>query len=159
MEIIIYYGPTGSGKSYSAHTNWPDAYNMVWPEAGGWWWPNYNGEETVIADDFSHQIKYTRMKELTDRHAMTVQYKGGQVKFRSKRLIITTVIPPHRWYPNVTNVDELRRRIKEFAKIYRFEEANWVFGDTPTPRVIEETLQEREYLNFSTPVGSYGSYQ
>ncbi len=160
MEIIIYYGKTGTGKSYKANHDYPDAYKCPWPAKGGWWWPNYGGEETVILDEFRHQISYDKMLHLFDRYAWTVQYKGGHYKFRSKRVVITTNIPPHEWYKGVEDVAPLRRRISEYGKIYKFAPIVWDVDDetdeeTPIPQFTEQPLQDRPVLDFSVPSAQF----
>ncbi len=59
-KVLIFYGPTGSGKSWKARHDHPGAYKVKWPEAGStWWWDFYNGGNTnddrhdnVIMDEF-----------------------------------------------------------------------------------------------------------
>ncbi len=124
MKVEIYYGPTGTGKSWMAFHNNPEAYSVTWPAKGGtWWWPGYDGQEVVILDEFRHQISLTKMLKLLDRYHEYVQYKGGHRKFTSKKLIFTTNIEPmSSWYPAVANREPLLRRIRQFAKIYDFVE-------------------------------------
>ncbi len=91
MEVIIYYGQTGTGKTYTATKAYPDAYQCKWPTKGGiWWWPGYDGQETVIMDEFRHQISFGVMLKLLDRTSFPVQFKGGFKRFTSKRLVFTT---------------------------------------------------------------------
>lgn len=124
MDIEIYVGPSGTGKSTTAKTENPNAYHCPWPTGGRWWWPHYQGEDCVILDEFRHQIKMDVMLKLFDRHPMFVEAKGRTMKMISKKLIITTNIDPRDWYPKLDadSKDPLRRRIQEFAKIYDFEE-------------------------------------
>ena len=140
MDVHIYYGPTGTGKTYMANHEFPDTYTVPWPEKGGWWWPGYDGQHTVILDEFAHQITRTRLMVLMDQYACTVQYKGGNRQFTSKVLVITTNLDPlTEWFPKIKRnapelLEPLYRRFRDFAKIYRF--------DAPMPRNRETGLPE-----------------
>jgi len=120
-EIIILFGPTGYGKSWRAR-QYNDPYTVPWPTGNRWWWPDYENQETVILDEFRHQIKYDTMLKFLDRYEFNVEYKGGNKKFNSKRIVITSNIEPADWYPNLDQEtkEPLKRRINEFASIYQF---------------------------------------
>ena len=123
-EVIIYYGVTGTGKSATADKNWPEAYWVPAPRPGGWWWPNFMGERTVIIDEFANQFKYHTMLRLLDRYPFDLQEKGGnmQLPATTERIVFTTNIHPNQWYHNIPHRDKapLRRRFRDFAKIYVF---------------------------------------
>lgn len=141
MKIQIYYGKTGTGKSFTAHKIYPDAYHASWPgKSGQWWWPDYNGEETVIMDEFRHQVAMDELLKLFDRYPLKVQYKGGFAKFRSKRLVITTNIKPSKWFPKVRDVSMLRRRIQEFATIWEFTAIS-EYHDNGEPIVVRREIE------------------
>ncbi len=129
-EVIIYYGTTGTGKSATAAKNWPEAYWVPQPRPGGWWWPNYCGEKTVIIDEFANQFKYHTMLRLLDRYPFDLQEKGSNMQLASNttRIVFTTNIHPHQWYHNIPYRDKapLRRRFRDFAKIYTFaNDSTW----------------------------------
>ncbi len=128
MQVDIFYGKTGTGKSYMAHLQYPDAYNVPWPTGGRWWWPDYSGQYTTIMDEFRHQIKMDVMLKMLDRYSWYLERKNGNMHFVSKRIVITTNIDPKDWYPNLTREtkDPLRRRIADFCTIYDFSD-----GDAP----------------------------
>ncbi len=121
MEIEIYVGPSGTGKSWTAGQD-VDSYVVPWPCGGRWWWPNYTGQWTVIMDEFRHQIKMDVMLKMMDRYVWHLEAKGRSFQFCSRKIIITTNIDPKDWYPNLTREVKapLARRINEFATIYDF---------------------------------------
>lgn len=129
-EVIIYYGPTGTGKSATARKNWPDNYWVPRPRPGGWWWPRYSGEETIIIDEFASQFKYHTMLNLLDRYPFDLQEKCGNMTLAAstKRIVFTTNIHPNQWYKNIPYRAKkpLRRRFRDFAKIYVFaDDSTW----------------------------------
>lgn len=121
MDIQILYGPSGTGKSYSAQQH-EDIYVAPWPTGGRWWWPGYRGQHTVVMDEFRHQIKMDVMLKMMDRYVWHLEAKGRSFEFTSHRIIITTNIDPKEWYPNLTKEkkEPLARRIREFATIWDF---------------------------------------
>ncbi len=129
-KVHIYYGPTGSGKSWKARHDHPEAYPVKWPEAGStWWWDFYHGgntngnlHDTVIMDEFRHNISYGRMLSLIDRGSFKIKYHGGMTEFNSHTLILTTNIAPHNWYPSKDEdgFSMLLRRFHDYCTIYNF---------------------------------------
>lgn len=96
-EVIVIIGPTGTGKSRYARGLDDKAYykqNSVW-------WDGYDGQETVVLDDFYGWIPYCEMLRLMDRYPHMIQTKGGQTHFLAKRMVITSNTAPARWYPKV----------------------------------------------------------
>ncbi len=122
MEVIVFWGATGTGKTFSAWQLWPEAYSVSWPVGGTWWWQDYDGEETVICDEFADQIKLQTMLRFLDRSPFRVFYKGGSTQFRSKRIVLCSNFDPQDWYSGAKTVgrDALMRRLKEFATVYEF---------------------------------------
>lgn len=145
-DIRIYYGKTGYGKSRTARVKYPNAYRCAWPTGGRWWFPNYNGEKIIIMDEWRHQVKMDILLQLFDWGHYWIEDKGSSMRLQANKFIITTNIPPHKWYPKKTPEEAamLHRRIEEFGKIYEFDEptvndegqwqSNW--------RVV--SLQDRE---------------
>jgi len=124
-EVICYYGDTGTGKSYRAFTNWPDAYWL--PQ--GKWFDNYIGQETVVIDEFYGWLPYSFILRLLDRYPLLVETKGGHVQFVSRRVVFTSNTPPWDWYKNVPNINAFKRRVQD--KIYH------VHSRTELPALIQ----------------------
>ncbi len=130
MDIEIWYGPTGCGKSWSAfHTEEGlrlGQYKVTWPEKGGWWWPNYNGEHLCIADEFYGQIPFRKLLSWMDPNGFMIQYKGGNKEFLSKKMIFTTNLKPTDWYRKVQDRSPLWRRMRDYCKVYKYQvPTNW----------------------------------
>lgn len=103
MEVIIYWGASGTGKTRSAFADYPESY---WKD-NSQWWDSYEGQETVIWDEFSgSSTSLSMFLRITDRYPLSVPIKGGYVPFTSKRIIFTSNVNPDEWY-NFRN-DELR---------------------------------------------------
>lgn len=110
-NVFIYWGQPGTGKSKHAAENYPDAY---WKPRGSWW-DGYNGQESVIIDDFYGWLPFDTLLRLMDRYPLLVEVKGTYVHFVSKNLVITSNLCMGEWYKN-TNLDfnALKRRVEFF---------------------------------------------
>ncbi len=141
MEVIIYFGATGTGKSYKAYKDFPEAYTVPFNKKGTWWWPNYDGQETVILDDYRDQVQFTAMLKLMDRYPFQVQTKGGYYEFNSKRLVFTTNVDPLDWFAEERDLDKrpFLRRLVDFATIYDFGEMGETEEGEPLPVFTERT--------------------
>ncbi len=145
MELIIYYGQSGSGKTVKAWQEWPDAYDYNLETK---WWEGYHGQETVIIDEFRCDIKFGFLLKLFDTKKLRLNVKYSHGQFSSKRIVLTTNMPPETWYMSKSDEDisPLRRRLTQFAKIYRFGQPN----EDGSPVITEETLKARP--GFARPV-------
>jgi len=120
MELIVIVGPSGTGKSRWARTQYPDAF---WKMKGPWW-DGYDGEETVVIDEmYGHCFPFTFLLQLTDRYPFVVECKGGSINFISKRIVMTSNQHPRDWYSaekthhGTWEESPLNRRIREYGTL------------------------------------------
>ena len=106
-EVVVLYGPTGTGKSRWAFEQYPDAY---WKQRSQWW-DGYNNHSTIIIDEFYGWLPYDLLLRLCDRYPLLLEVKGGQVQCVAQTIIFTSNNPIANWYTNVRNIDALKRRI------------------------------------------------
>lgn len=123
MELTFIIGPTGTGKSRRAHEM---AGESVYHKSPGKWWDNYNGEHTVVFDEFyGHSYAFSQLLQLCDRYPFMVESKGSSVQFVSRRIIFTSNQDPQNWYNNERThqgpweQNPLNRRIRDFGVIIR----------------------------------------
>lgn len=121
-----YWGPTGTKKSFTAHTEAAECDGLVYRaegparKGGQWWWPGFDGHRCVIVDDFRPAwCSLDKLLRLLDRYGCIVECKGGSRQFRAQEIWITCPKHPEECYLDCgEDVAQLLRRItiiKEFT--------------------------------------------
>lgn len=118
-EIIVYWGPSGTGKSHRARAEYPEAFWLDQPntKAGAVWWDGYEGEETIIIDEFYSWIPYHFLLRILDYYPVSVQKKGNMRKLAAKRFVFTSNDNPLTWFNERTEHISLHRRFRDFGTI------------------------------------------
>jgi Putative viral replication protein./RNA helicase. len=125
LNVIVCLGESGSGKSFWAYSNWPEAFRY-WSDDG--WWDGYDEQETVVFDDFDgNGIPFRTLLKVLDRYPLFLKVKGASVRMRAKRLVFTTNRVVRGWYPT-EDITPLRRRISVF-KLFRKEGDQFIVED------------------------------
>ncbi len=112
VQVSVYLGPTGSGKSRKALSS-PNSYPM--PCSDKLWFDGYEGEKTLVIDDYSGDFRYSRLLRILDGHMVSLPRKGAFVWALWDKVIITSNISPDKWYPRRSEIDALRRRINRIV--------------------------------------------
>ncbi len=121
MDVYVLWGRTNTGKSRLAFEVDLECYTLEPPNVkdGPVWWSDYQGEDTVVIDEFTGWMGWEYFKRLLDRHPFRVQPKGGFCQFRSKRIILTSNVAPINWYPT-EDYEQLKRRITKIWHVEHF---------------------------------------
>jgi len=98
--VVVISGPTGTGKSYQAHKNFPNVYPLSHPgnKGGQLWFDGYDAHTTLVIDEFYGWIPYDLLLRMLDAYPLNVPIKGGFVNFNPKYIVITSNKPPTDWY-------------------------------------------------------------
>lgn len=123
---ILLFGGPGTGKSLVATREYPDAYI----KPSGKWWEGYDGETTVIFDDFSGaDLSFGDFKRAVDRYPLRVEIKGASRQLASTTTVITSNLLPSEWWQAKVlgshGLDAIKRRL---TTIWWFKHPGAAYG-------------------------------
>jgi len=96
---IVLYGPTGTGKTFSIKNFDKDAYWVTKPPKGSpLWMDGYNGQLTVVIDEYYGWIPYDTLLRICDAYPLQLPTKGGHTGFNPSVIFFTSNKPPETWY-------------------------------------------------------------
>lgn len=122
--VIVLCGEPGTGKTYDARKQFPDAW-ISNNENGTVWYDGYQGQETVILDDFAGRLSkmsLTMLLRMLHNWEESMPVKGRFTLWKPKRIIITTNIRPEEWYDyseRASSWEALKRRINHLVIYYK----------------------------------------
>lgn len=109
---VVYWGPTGTGKSRRA---WDEAGLAAYSKSPTTkWFDGYQGQRNCIIDEFRGTISICHLLRWFDRYPVRVETKGASVQLLVERFWLTSNLDPRCWYPDVDSdtVDALMRRLE-----------------------------------------------
>lgn len=101
MECYIFWGKTRSGKTKEANERWGDS---LYVKDETKWWCGYDGEETILADDFDpdevHTIGFKRWLRIMGGYCERLEVKGHHLYMPKtcKRVVFTSNHDPAEWF-------------------------------------------------------------
>lgn len=116
-EVWLLYGQPGTGKSTWVKEHCGES--VFWKSPNNHWWDKYNGESSVVLDDYKSWLPWSQLLHVMDANPLTMEFKGGMVKFVARKLFITSNFLPWKWYTNPEGDSKypilaLLRRIEHF---------------------------------------------
>ena len=120
--VVLWSTESGTGKSYWARRNYPDAYWHNVAGSGTQWWDGYQRQDTVVFDEFdSAFMPYRALLQILDRTPLRKPVKGSFVRITAYKFVFTCNCDPTKWYPHQPELD---RRLVESAHIIQLGPLN-----------------------------------
>lgn len=115
VRVLCFIGDAGTGKTRRAYADHPDLYKLPVTSSSSLWFDGYEGEDTLLIDDFYGWIRYGTLLRLLDGHPETLPIKGGFVEAEWTTVIITSNKMPSQWYKDHGLTPALERRITDIV--------------------------------------------
>ncbi len=117
LEVELVCGPTNTGKTRKAVEENPDAYKICGGDLK--WFDGYNGGDLII-DEYSNDVKITKLLNLLDGYQLRLDVKGSFCYANWNKVVITTNLHPHQIHEqaNPNHRDALFRRITKITNLY-----------------------------------------
>ena len=108
------YGPTGCGKSYTAHKLAELMRSELYLKMLNKWWDGYTDQKIVLIEEIDPETgKYlaSLMKKWCDKWAFTAECKGTVAKqIRPQYVIVCSNYPIEEVFPNQSDWEPIKRR-------------------------------------------------
>jgi len=125
VEVAIIKGPTGCGKTKRAVETCPDYYKISGDNLQ--WFDGYNGEKTLVIDEYDNQIPCTKLLSILDGYQYRLPVKGGFTYANWDRVILTTNNKTLHENAKPEHQNALKRRITKVINWFKKQE---VVGNT-----------------------------
>jgi len=109
VEVELISGPTGTGKTRTAVESSDDYFKIQGDQLQ--WFDGYNMEKTLIIDEYSNDVKITKLLSLLDGYQLRLPVKGGFTYANWTKVIITTNLEDLHLQANAEHLKALHRRI------------------------------------------------
>jgi len=112
VEVLILWGPTGTGKTHRTLHAWPTIYGA---KPGRDPWGSYRGEKEILFDEFDHELwPITAMNRYLDKWRCLLDARYNDRYAAWERVVICANSNPQSWYPSAAPLllDAFRRRIR-----------------------------------------------
>lgn len=101
VHVYVLYGRSGAGKTRAAYEYCPGLYKLDRASSTGVWFDGYDGETTLLLDDFYGWVPYSQLLNLLDGYHCRLDIKGAFAYAAWSTVIITSNTPPTEWYRKI----------------------------------------------------------
>lgn len=121
LRVQLLWGEPGLGKSRTAYESTDPHDLFVVPIGKDLWFDGYDGQQTLLLDDFSGEMKLVHLLRLLDIYPVQVPVKGAFVNLTATTIYVTSNKHPRDWYDWSKHGDiRYRALMRRFHKITRY---------------------------------------
>lgn len=140
--VIVYWGPTGTGKSHSCMERFPDFYPVPDAKGSGLYFDSYNGQQAMLFDEMNgDRMKHSLLLNLCGNAPVLLPVSGGFTPLlaTTTHVLFTSDKHPGHWYPGLYEKYPLlwpmfERRIMEVHHLtVRFVNDDIIIRHWPAP--------------------------
>lgn len=113
-RVVVFHGPTGTGKSHRA---WALAGMDAYPkDPMTKSWDGYKQHKAVVIDEYRGGVAISHFLRWCDKYPVILDNKYGATVFSAEVIYITSNLPPQEWYPQLdeTSLRALLRRLEVY---------------------------------------------
>lgn len=144
LQVYVFYGSSGKGKSTAARELFPEIYDIPISNTGKLWFTaRGNMAKHVLFEDFDGASSKLGLKEfnrLLDPFPLEVEKKGSYIWYCPCIVIITTNVTPAGWYNYDSRQDVRSQVYRRITGIYDF---NTPEGRDLVEMLTADTLEQR----------------
>lgn len=121
LQVVLLWGEPGTGKTRYVYdnTNIDELYKV--PIGKDLWFDGYDGQGTLLMDDFTGEMRLAHLLQLLDRYPMQVPVKGSFTDLKATTIYVTSNKHPKDWYDWYKHGDiRYRALMRRFHKIAHF---------------------------------------
>jgi len=117
IKCFWIYGKTGTGKSHTVYSHFPNAYRKEMSDFK--WYDNYQMEPIVYLEDLDkYDVKWAgHLKRLSDKWPLKVQIKGSMIDIRPEVVIVTSNYKIEEIWDDAITQECLKRRFTVMEKL------------------------------------------
>lgn len=130
LEVLIFIGKTGTGKTRWCWRNYPDLFTVNCREKQPTWWDSYDNHKAVLFDDFAGEVSFTEFLKYLDIYPIKGPVKGDFVPLNYTTVMITSNVNWENWYPWIT-VNQREALERRFTHVYLINSSD----DLPPDRI------------------------
>jgi len=180
VQCYVHSGPTGSGKTRAAMEHKEDErapFKIQGDQLA--WWDGYEGQKTIVIDEYSNDVKVTKLLGLLDGYKLRLPVKGGFTYARWTTVHITTNLKKSEVHEAAKDEHKaaLNRRVTEWKSYWHVIRNPWsdslrsaaestvemadesIFSDDvasrPRPRKRRRTIFDLSYSEYESQLGGY----
>jgi len=122
IDSVVYWGPTGTGKSHRLRQECPEGPEWFWVSPGRWF-DGYQGQPGLVFDEFRGSWQtHTYMLKLLDLYPFRVEKKGGHLQMVATRFRFSSNEHPSAWWEDRPGCppwaeDPMRRRLRRVIRM------------------------------------------